>query len=270
MQTGNVKGTSRALASRAGASPSIAAQAGVGPSVRFGLGVLLVAIAGYVDAIGYIALGGFFASFISGASISLGVGMSGGQGNAVYEAAILIAAFLAGAIVATVMAEITGVWALPAVLLLEGGLLAGSAVLAGIGWPASVSIFPVVTAMGVQNTVLRPVDGVRLGVTFMTGTLVSLGQGVGRALLGRNRPWSWSPHALLWFAFCVGAAAGGSLYAVFGFVAVSGPAAVVTATAVIVLIVAYFNRRARRQTTQTAHGDSSKRDVASKRDVGSP
>lgn len=244
MRTGNAKGASRTLASRAGASPRIAAQAGIGPSVQFGLGVLLVAIAGYVDAIGYIALGGFFASFMSGASISLGVGMSDGHWSAVYEAVLLIAAFLAVAIVGTVMVEITGVWALPAVLVLEGGLLAGAAVLAGTGWSASVSIFPVVTAMGVQNTALRPVDGMRLGVTFMTGTLVSLGQGVGWALLGRNRLWSWSPHALLWVAFCGGAAAGASLYAVFGFVAVSGPAALVVATAVIVSIVAFFKRRA--------------------------
>ena len=34
---------------------------------------------------------------------------------------------------------------------------------------------PVVAAMGVQNTALRPMNGVRLGVTFMTGTLVSVG-----------------------------------------------------------------------------------------------
>jgi uncharacterized membrane protein YoaK (UPF0700 family) len=172
--------------------------------------------------------------------------MSEGHWSAVNEAGLVIADFLAGVIVATMMAEITSFRALPAVLLLVGGLLAGSVVLAGTGWPASVSIIPVVAAMGVQNTALRPVDGVRLGATFMTGTLVSLGQGVGRALLGRNRPLSWSSHALLWFAFCVGAAAGAFLYAVFGFVAVSGPAALVAAAAVIVSVVAYLNRRAGR------------------------
>jgi uncharacterized membrane protein YoaK (UPF0700 family) len=91
--------------------------------------------------------------------------------------------------------------------------------------------------MGVQNTALLPINDVRLGMTFMTGTLVSLGHGVGRALLGRNRPCNWYPHALLWFAFCAGAAAGASVYTVFGFIAVSGPAALIAATAVIVSVV---------------------------------
>lgn len=153
----------------------------VSPSIQIGIGVLLVSAAGYVDAIGYIALGGSFASFMSGASISLGVGVSEGDWGAVYHGAFLITAFLAGAIGATVLAGVAGVWALPIVLLLEGGLLAGAVLLAWTGWSASVSIFPVVTAMGVQNTALRPMDGVRLGVTYMTGTLVNLGQGVGRA-----------------------------------------------------------------------------------------
>src|SRR3546814_11570258 len=68
----------------------------VGSDVHVGLGVLLVAVAGYVDAIGYLALGGFFASFMSGAIISLGVGVSEGHWGAVHEAALVIAAFLAG------------------------------------------------------------------------------------------------------------------------------------------------------------------------------
>jgi uncharacterized membrane protein YoaK (UPF0700 family) len=64
---------------------------------------------------------------------SLGVGISEGHESAVYDAVLLIAAFLAGAIVGTVLAEITGIWALPAVLLLEGEILAASALLAGTG-----------------------------------------------------------------------------------------------------------------------------------------
>jgi uncharacterized membrane protein YoaK (UPF0700 family) len=43
--------------------------------MQIGVGVLLIAVAGCVDAIGYVALGGFFASFMSGASVSLGSGI---------------------------------------------------------------------------------------------------------------------------------------------------------------------------------------------------
>ena len=49
-------------------------QARITRSVQVGVGVSLTAVAGFVDAVGYIELGGFFASFMSGASISLGVG----------------------------------------------------------------------------------------------------------------------------------------------------------------------------------------------------
>jgi len=242
---GRVKIASRTFDSHDDALPRVSAQRLIGAPVQIAVGVLLVAVAGCVDAIGYIALGGFFASFMSGASISLGVGLSEGQMGAVYEGIVLIAAFLAGAIVGTVTAGIVGVWALPTVLLLESGLLVGAVLLTGSGWDASVSILPVVAAMGVQNTALRPVNGVRVGVTFMTGTLISLGQGVGRALLGRSRRWSWSAHAVLWCAFCAGAAAGAFLYAQFGFGAVSVPAVTVGMTAVIVLAVVYFKQTAR-------------------------
>ena len=215
---------------------------------RIGLGVLLVAVAGCVDAVGYIALGGFYASFMSGASISLGIGMSEAHWNAVYQASLLIAAFLVSAITATIIGGLTGAWALPIVLLLEGGLLAFSVALAGFGWSRADAILPVVAAMGVQNTALHSMGGVRLGVTFMTGTLVSVGQGLGRALLGRGRPWSWAPHALLWCAFTAGAGSGAILYAMFGFKAVSAPAALVAAMGVLFMVMVFFKRRRHRRT----------------------
>jgi uncharacterized membrane protein YoaK (UPF0700 family) len=216
----------------------------IGRRAQVGLGVSLTAIAGCVDAIGYIELGGLFASFMSGASVSLGVGIGERHWGPVFDGAFLIAAFLCGTTTAALMSILAGVWALPAVMLLEAGLLGGAALLTATGWSASTSILPVVAAMGVQNTALRPVDGLRLGVTFMTGTLVSLGQALGRALLGRTRPWSWCPHALVWCAFCTGAAAGATLYALFGFMTVSGPAALVLCMSALVALVVLIKRRA--------------------------
>src|SRR5690606_145730 len=213
---------------------------------RLWLGALLTTVAGYVDAVGYLALGGLFAPFMSGASILLGVSAGGGRWWAVAEGAALIAVFLAGAVSATVAAVLTGAWALPVVLALEAGLLAGSAFLTHAGHADAVAILPIVAAMGVQNTALRPVDGVRLGVTYMTGTLVSLGQGIGRMLTGRGSAWAWSPHALLWVGFCAGAAAGGIVYVPFGFLAVAGPAAVVAAATVAVAIKVSVSRRVAR------------------------
>src|SRR5690606_2152864 len=184
-------------------------------------------------------------SFMSGASIALGIGISEANWSAVPEAGRLIAAFLAGAVAATVIAGRVGVWALPAVLVLEGALLAGAVGLLALRRPLSVCILPVVAAMGVQNTALRPVDGVRLGVTFMTGTLVSLAQALGRALLGNGRAAGCLPHALLWCAFIVGAGSGAAVYAAFGFVAVSGSAVFVASMAVLVAARICLHRRNR-------------------------
>lgn len=242
-KNGETEAASRAPVSTADTLSRSTVRTLIGSYVHVGLGTLLVAVAGYIDAIGYIALGGFFASFMSGASISLGMGISEGHWSVIHEAVLVITAFLAGSVVATVTAGVMGAWALPTVLLLEGGFLAGAVVLAESGRPLSVSILPVVAAMGIQNTALRPINGVRLGVTFMTGTLVSLGQGLGRAVLGRSRPRDWLPHALLWCAFVAGAAIGAFLYAVFSFVAVSGPAALVAGMAVLIAVRVFFSRR---------------------------
>lgn len=43
------------------------------------LAATLSALAGYVDAVGFMTLGGFFVSFMSGNSTRLGVGLSSGE-----------------------------------------------------------------------------------------------------------------------------------------------------------------------------------------------
>lgn len=225
-----------------------------GPKFQVALGISLTAIAGYVDAIGFLALGGLFASFMSGASISLGIAMSGGQWGMLFEAANLICVFLVGAIGATVLTGLTGIVGMPLALLVEGVLLIAAVLMTLEGWGPYAAILPVVAAMGVQNTIVRPVNGVRLGVTFMTGTLVNLGEGIGRAILGRGRPRSWYPHFLLWLSFSIGAAVGAWFYASYGFLAVSGPAVVVTLLAIVVLAIVLFRRwrRVRRVTRRMA------------------
>jgi len=200
---------------------------------QIAMGGLLTALAGFVDAIGYIGLGGLFASFMSGASVSLGVGLGDGQWSLVHQGALMIGSFLGGVAVATVLASLAEAWRLPAVLLLEALLLAGGALLANSGWPISTSILPLVAAMGVQNTVMQPVDGVRLGATFITGTLVSLGKALGQTLSGRARPWQLGGHALLCGTLVAGAAAGATLHGAFGPMALTVAAALVASLAML-------------------------------------
>lgn len=165
--------------------------------------------------------------------MSLGVGLGDGDWGPVCQGAMMIASFLRGVTLGTVLAGATGAWALPAILLLEALFLAGAALLASSGWTISTSILPVVAAMGVQNTVLQPVTGVRLGATFITGTLVSLGRLPGQALLGRAEPWRLGGHALLWGALVAGAVAGAILHVAFGPMALAVPATLVASLAML-------------------------------------
>lgn len=160
-------------------------------------GGLLTALAGFVDTIGYIGLGGLFASVMSGASVSLGVRLGDGDREAVCRGAMMIASPLGGVTLGTVLTGGAGAWALPAVLFLEALLLAGAALLAAFGAAMAISILPIIAAMGVQNTALPSLNGVRLGVTFITGTLVTWDGGSGRSFLG-GQPWRLGGHALLW------------------------------------------------------------------------
>jgi uncharacterized membrane protein YoaK (UPF0700 family) len=218
-------------------------QAAIPRSLKLGAGVVLTAVAGIVDAVGYIELGGFFASFMSGASISLGVTASGNQWAAAYHAVLLIAVFVIGATIASVVSGILRPWGTPTAILLEAVCLSGAIVMIASGWASSESVVPVVAAMGIQNTAFRPINGVRLGVTFMTGTLVSLSQALGRALIGRSGWWSWAPHALIWCSFVAGAAAGAVLHMRYGFMALVAPTIMAWALGAITMSAAIVTAR---------------------------
>ncbi len=65
--------------------------------------VLLAALAGIVDALAFSGLGGFFASFMSGNSTRLGIGLADGWNGAAATAAALILSFVAGAMLGTIV-----------------------------------------------------------------------------------------------------------------------------------------------------------------------
>jgi len=205
----------------------------LGLATQVVLGGLLTGVAGFVDAIGYIGLGGLFASFMSGASVSLGVGLGDGYWEPVQQGVMMIASFLGGVMLGTVLIGTTGAWVLPTVLFLEALLLAGGRT-SGQFRMARLHLHPSGRG-GDGRTEHSPAvrERVRLGVTFITGTLVSLGQVLGQSLLGRARPWRLGGHALLWGTLMAGAAAGTTLHGAFGPMALTVPAALVASLAML-------------------------------------
>lgn len=198
------------------------------------LAASLAALAGYVDAIGFLQLGGFFVSFMSGNSTRLAVGIAWNAAAASLAGALLVA-FVLGVILGAVAAA----WAgphhrKPRVLMLVTLLLAVGALMEqtwGGLWPA----LAMANAMGAVNSVFQRNGEVTVGVTYMTGTLVKLGQHIASALMGGKR-WNWLPYLFLWGALVGGATLGAVAYAQLGPTAVW--AAVIFAAALAVYAAA--------------------------------
>ncbi len=177
------------------------------------LAAALSALAGFVDAVGFLGTGGFFVSFMSGNSTRLAVGVAR---NAAFAATALglVAAFVAGVMIAALLGQRAGPRRAPAVLTLVTALLALAALLAPFA-PPLATFAVVAVAMGAVNMVLDGKGDVRLGVTYMTGTLVRIGQRLATALSGGDR-WGWAPFLLLWLGLVAGAVAGALVYGWLG------------------------------------------------------
>jgi uncharacterized membrane protein YoaK (UPF0700 family) len=200
----------------------------------------LSAVAGYIDAIGFLKLGGFFVSFMSGNSTRLGVGLATGQWATVRTALALIGLFVAGVVLGALVARRAGEGRRSIVLALEAALLAASASLFTAGLDVA-GVAAMVLAMGAENAVFQRNGDVGVGLTYMTGALVKAGQRIAAALTGGDR-WAWGPYALLWIGLTAGGALGATAYLRLGLVAVWAAAAVL---GVLALVSAVAERRAR-------------------------
>jgi uncharacterized membrane protein YoaK (UPF0700 family) len=182
----------------------------LGSPRNLALACALSALAGYVDGIGFLHLGGMFVSFMSGNSTRLGVDLAEGQWSKAAEAAGLIALFVVGAGVGSLI--VTGRRRHPQgmLLLAEAVLLAAAAVCYAFGL-SNVAVGAMVLAMGMENAVFQIESRGGLGLTYVTGALVKVGQLAAAALTGGPR-WGWLPNLLLWAGLVAGAVCGAFAY----------------------------------------------------------
>lgn len=191
-------------------------------STRFRIVAAAMAfVAGFVDALGFLHLGGYFISFMSGNSTRLAVGIADRLPDAVIPMA-LIALFVGGVVFGTVLRLRLNWLGGNHLAIGIAALLALAALLDFLGFGrAAVFLTPV--TMGAMNTIFQRDGEVSVGLTYMTGTLVKLGQRLGAALTGGER-WAWYPYFLLWLGLMTGAVAGALCYPVLGLQALWLPA----------------------------------------------
>ncbi len=176
------------------------------PPRLIGLAVALAALAGFVDAIAFTRLGGYFVSFMSGNSTRLGVGAALADGTALLAGALILA-FVAGVMVATVIAR-RFAWRRKVAVLEAVTATLGLAALLWMVAPGPLPLLLVAAAMGMENGVFARDGEVAIGVSYMTGSLVRMAQRLAGALMGDADRWAFAPHLGLWLGFAIGVVLG--------------------------------------------------------------
>lgn len=173
------------------------------------LAALLSALAGMVDAIGFLRLGHLFVSFMSGNSTQMALDAGRlrlGEAGAIL---VLIVLFVAGAAGGQILAHLSGRHHLTAVLTAVMVLLTAAAALGTAPQPMAL-------AMGALNASMHRAGNVSVSLTFVTGTLVRFGQGLGDLVIGRAAGWVWADQAIPWLGLIGGAVLAGAVYARIG------------------------------------------------------
>jgi uncharacterized membrane protein YoaK (UPF0700 family) len=163
---------------------------------------MIAALAGAVDAFGYLRLNHLFVSFMSGNTTILGAALAGYDRGQVLPVATILVMFVLGATGGTVLATLAGRLREPAVLLAVALLLAVAA------WRPVAPAVPVALAMGMLNAAMRGSDGLPGSLTYVTGTLVHFGEGLGAFICRTRSDLGWLVQAATWPALLVGSFAG--------------------------------------------------------------
>jgi uncharacterized membrane protein YoaK (UPF0700 family) len=174
------------------------------------LGALLLAggmafLAGATDVYGLSRLRDLFVSFMSGNTTMLGKAISDGDMRRCGVILGIIGCFTAGAAAGTVLAEWTGRRHPAAVGFLVAILLA-----AGTAAPAWETAL-IVLAMGALNASMTQVGQASVSLTYVTGTLVKIGQEVGKAVCGKGQGFGWALQGAMWLFLLAGATTGAAL-----------------------------------------------------------
>jgi len=199
------------------------------------LTVALSALAGFVDALGFITLGGVFVSFMSGNSTRFAVETADASWRTAALIGGIVVLFVIGVILGGVIAELgdrdrrtrkTAVLVAVAVLLAIGSLSAIP------GW-IPVTVTAMTLAMGVENSVFRRKGETTVALTYMTGALVKIGHEIASAIFGGPR-WDWLPYLGRWGGLVMGGLLGAFAHHLFGLHALWIATAVTAALAVAV------------------------------------
>ena len=158
-------------------------------------------LAGVTDVYGVARLHGLFVSFMSGNTTNLGIALAAADWPRAGLIGQIIALFVAGAAGGTVLSTLAGAAHRLAVSFAVTLLLAIPLVLPGLLVPS------LVVSMGVLNAFMKHIGAASISLTYVTGALVKLGQGVGQAICGNTAQLDWLWQLPLWLSLLAGSVA---------------------------------------------------------------
>lgn len=204
---------------------------------------VLAGLAGLVGAAAFTNTAGYFVTFMTGNTERGAVGFFRGENAMAGAAILLILVFVAGVVVASLCRR--HLWKdhpHGATVLTTAALAIASVVdVVMSGWSApQVQFVPILFisfAMGALNTSFVKNGEVSIPLSYVTGTLVKMGQGIERHISGGTAK-DWLEYFLLYAAFTIGAVLGGvmSLF-------ITGPQVLIAATVVCLVTTLYTYRR---------------------------
>lgn len=159
---------------------------------------------GFVDAVGFVLLGGFFVSSIEATTTRTGVALGSSSWFVLGLGGAILAGFVVGVVLAAVVGRMWPRRRVPRVLLLAAALLAAAGALHAVTTTPLIG-FALALAMGAEATLLET-----------GGLLAGAARSLTDRLFGRG-PHRWVRYLRLWAAVAVGAAAGAAMYRVLGF-----------------------------------------------------
>ena len=187
------------------------------------LAIYLSSIAGFVDTLGFLYLGGYFLSFMSGNTTRLTAAVNAGKWDVAATAGGVMVLFLVGVGIGALISQL-GRRYLPRTRTREVILLficatstiASVMVLTG---HEQWAVYSLSFTVGAMNSTFERDGEVSISLTYMTGTLVKMSQRFVAALFGGPHL-DWLRYFALWMALACGALLGGWMYVQVGLHAV--------------------------------------------------
>ncbi|PYE16030.1 uncharacterized membrane protein YoaK (UPF0700 family) [Williamsia limnetica] len=209
------------------------------------LAAALSAVAGYVDAVAFVHLGGYFVSFMSGNTTQMSASLVDTLTGPALKCLSIILLFVAGVMAGTVMRRLTPAAHGRSSVMMSVSVTLGVAAFSGSLWSGYTALMVAAVAMGMLNSVFEKSGEVSVGLTYMTGTLVKAAQRLVDAAFGGER-WVWARHLLLWLAMAVGALIGAAVYRGMDLGSLWLPFVTVTSLTALVVFVPAGQMKAQR------------------------